>query len=177
MACDRQSSPVCRVNWSQVSLNSFGAMKLWGFVTAGAMLAQSCCRLLSAACIFSVILDATQEVSHLTNSGTTKPMLNLSLKSLGQLKLVASIAGSTRHFHTYLSAWRQIATLIWLILVPRFSLTSSRPYVLAVPGVSWTSEQIVGYFIGKTVRQLVTHHKAKQMFRWLVEEVNGNFVA
>ena len=52
-------------------------------------------------------------------------------------------------------------------------LTPSHPYVCAVPGVLWTTEQIVGRFIGETVRQLGTHHKAKQMFRWLGEEVNG----
>lgn len=55
--------------------------------------------------------------------------------------------------------------LIWWIQVPRLSRTSSRPYVLAVPEVLWTTEQIVGYFIGKTVQQLGTHRKAKQMFR------------
>lgn len=54
------------------------------------------------------------------------------------------------------------------------SLTPSHPYVLAVPGVLWTTEQIAGRFIGETARQLGTHHKAKQMFRWLGEEVNGN---
>lgn len=51
--CDRQSSLVCRVNWSQVCLNSFCEMKLWGYVTAGAILAQPGCRLLSAACNIS----------------------------------------------------------------------------------------------------------------------------
>lgn len=35
-------------------------------------------------------------------------------------------------------------------------------------------EQIVGRFIGETERQLGTHHTAKQMFRWLGEEANGN---
>lgn len=45
------------------------------------------------------------------------------------------------------------------------SLTPSHPYVRTVPGVLWTTEQIVGRFIGETVRQLGTHHKAKQMFR------------
>lgn len=32
---DRQSSLVCRVNWSQVWFNSFCEVKLWGYVTAG----------------------------------------------------------------------------------------------------------------------------------------------
>lgn len=64
-----------------------------------------------------------------------------------------------------LCARRHIATLIWWMQVPRLSLSSSRPYALAVPEVLWTTEQIVGYFIGKTGSQLGSHHKARQMFR------------
>lgn len=99
-------------------------------------------------------------------------MLNLLLISLGHLHS----CGSRRHRNARLCAWRQIAALIWWMRVSRLSLRFSRPYVLAVPEVLWTSEQIVGYFIGKTAIQPGARHKTKQMFRWLVEEVNGNLV-
>lgn len=103
-------------------------------------------------------------------------MLNLLLMSFRPPTLVVCVAGTRHHFNACLCAWRQIAKLIWWMQAPYLSLTFSRPYVLAVPEVLWTLEQIGGYFIGKTVRQLGAHHKAKQMFRWLVAEVNSNFV-
>lgn len=230
---DRRSLLVCRGNWSQVCLNSFGKKKLWGNETAGPDPVQPGCRLLSAVFMASgpcfqpdalswrkwailgrwYMMQTSASIAGLSwraietfycfSSGKKKksqrevsvlnqPCWVISHKKwssclrLGMLHLFryfschiddlcwwfALLAPEVYKMQTCLCAWRQIETLIWSMESLPLSY-SSHPYVLAVSRVLWTTEQIVGRFIGETVRQLGTHHKAKQMFRWLGKEVNG----
>lgn len=165
-------------------------MKLWGYVTAGAALAQPGCRLLSAA--HDLIRDVTKEVTPLTQlTGECYVFFLFFFSKDGTLNLVLNLLLTSFQRPIYtgcLHRWHQTSfSYVFVRLKANrdahlvdtgslsFSLTFSHPYVRAVPEVLWTTEQIVGYFIGKTVRQLATHHKAKQMCKWLVEEVNGNF--
>lgn len=83
--------------------------------------------------------------------------------------------GGLQHWHlSCFCARRQIKTLTWLTVgSPSLKVFHIHMFP-AVSGVLWTTEQIAGRFIGETVRQLGTHHIAKQMFRWLGEELERN---
>lgn len=114
-------------------------------------------------------------------------MLNLLLMSFRRLTLVVCIAGTRHHFRACLCAWRQIATLIWWIQVPRLSLTFLSPICSCSPrGIvdhradCWllhrkNSEAAGHPSRGQTDVQ-VTCRGSEWQFCWVGERVEGSQV-